>query len=604
MSQRRLIQHVRRRRTSKEPFTGLSTERQQLRFEWLCRGILLILGVYLSCVYFGQKAVPNSDFTAFVETGDQVLHFQMPSSFKRVPVLGMLQIAFGKPMISSPHPILTGALVLNAVVYTISILLFYNVCRFFVGQTGSFCLALLMGLNPWSLVMMVDPLAETAIVFFSLLTFWLILRRSRWCYLAAMLASMTRYECFLLIGIAFLFDLFERKPRRRKIIALGIAAAAAVPMLVWMIGTKMTTTNPDSHYFKHFLNVDHRNGFDLLKMLWQTSFSSLLQWPEWIRAVLIENPASQQAANTIQSHQAAFTDTWNGLTAVVFLSGVAWLFLKKQWTLAGLFIFWLCYVGIHMSQSVLLDRYTVPAIWLTLLIAMYGAACSAQWIAHRAPKGLLHVITGMVIIGALLWTLSLCPAVGKTAGISGASSTVVYVSLLLLVPFFAGKRFLLGRKKMYQDTAIVFAVAAMLISNQFALAFRLGQGDLDIEFRKTAEWYLENADGSEKIATTLPGVVNLFLPEGRKNAIHTGGIGGSNFEEFAADCKRRNVLYVAWDSRLGFAVNDYYYKGWGLQKIHPLGGGKTIGPFIFMQKIEGTRQRFIYLYRLDFEHIQ
>jgi hypothetical protein len=103
----------------------IDSGQQAKRLEWVFMGVLLAAGVYLSIVYFGQKAVPNSDFTAFVRTGQQVLRFQMPSSFKRVPVLGILQVAFGKLMVSSPHPNLTGALVLNGALYTLSILRFF-----------------------------------------------------------------------------------------------------------------------------------------------------------------------------------------------------------------------------------------------------------------------------------------------------------------------------------------------------------------------------------------------------------------------------------------------------------------------------------------------
>ncbi len=60
----------------------INPERQAGRFEWVCMGVLLALGLYLGYAYFRQKAVPNSDFTAFVETGGSLLHFQLPGSFK------------------------------------------------------------------------------------------------------------------------------------------------------------------------------------------------------------------------------------------------------------------------------------------------------------------------------------------------------------------------------------------------------------------------------------------------------------------------------------------------------------------------------------------
>ncbi|MFZ9023933.1 MAG: hypothetical protein ACO3BO_04225 [Anaerohalosphaeraceae bacterium] len=561
-------------------------------------GVLLVMGVYLSMIYFGQKAVPNSDFTAFVQTGRDILHLRMPTSFKRVPVLGILQITLGKFMFTSPHPILTGALVLNGILYTLSILLLYKVSRFFIAPTGSFCLSLLAAVNPWALVMVVDPIAETAIVFFILLSLYLILSRSRWCYLAAMLASMTRYECFALIGIALLFDLFSHQTKRHKLTAVGIAIAASVPMVLWMIGTKLTSTNPNSTYFKHFLNVD-RNGFDFLKMLWMTSFSSLLQWPEYIRAALIERPASQQAAELIQSHRSLFQLLWNVVTAAFFVLGVIGAFLKKQWRFMGILLFWAGYVGIHMSQGVLIDRYTLPVAWLTLLAAMYGLSN----LPERLPRAILSVIAVITSIIALFWTFQLWPALSQTAKISPASGSVVYAGLLLVAVGLVGKSLICRGRGAVLDGCLFVVVALMIVSNQFPLSMRLGQGDLDIEFRRTAEWYLENTDGTEWLATTLPGVVNLFLPEGQKKAIHTSGIKGNDLVEFAQSCKQRQVRYVAWDSRLGFAVRDAYYKNWGLSKIHPLGSGKDVGPFKFITKIPASQRRYILLYKVELERI-
>lgn len=575
---------------------------QARRLEWVFMVVLLGMGIYLAITYFGQKAVPNSDFPAFVQTGHDILHFQMPHSFKRVPVLGILQITVGRFMVNSPHPVLTGALLLNAILYTLSIVLFYKLARFFLPPVGSFCLSLIAAANPYALVMVVDPIAETAIVFFIMLTLYLIFIRSRWCYLAAMLASMTRYECFGLIGIALLFDLLSRQTKRQKLTALGAACAAAVPMAVWMIGTKITTTDPNDNYFRVFLNVENRNGFDLLKMLWTTTFSSLLQWPDYIHAVLIEQPATPQAVEAVREQGRQFTLVWNTVTVVLFMAGVIAASLKKQWRLAGILLFWVGYLSIHMSQSVLLDRYTLPMVWLTLLTAAFGVSSAVTFLNNHVPRGIMAAlaVTGAVI--ALLWMAQLWPALPQTSRISPASAQVGYAGLLLMT-IGLGVQQVICRGKGVIQTGCLFAVTALvLVSNQFTLSWRLGQGDLDIEFRRTAEWYLENTDGTEKLATTLPGVMNLFLPQGKKNAVHTGGIAGTNLAEFAQSCRQRKIRYVAWDSRLGFATKDVYYQMWGLKKIHPLGSGKDIGPFRFIRRIETNRQqRYINLYRLDNE---
>lgn len=581
----------------------LDYDAAQKRLEWVFMGVLLSIGIYLSVVYFGQKAVPNSDFTAFVQTGKEILHFQMPSSFKRVPVLGILQIAFGKLMFASPHPTLTGGLVLNGVLYTLSIILLYKVARFFVKPTGSFCLGLIAALNPYALAMVVDPIAETAIVFFILLTVYLILKRSWWCYAAGMLASMTRYECFLLIGAALLFDLVTRQGAREKLKAIGAATAASIPMALWLIGTQVTTTSAEQHYFKHFLDVEHRNGFKLLELLWQTTFRPLAQWPQWVTAVFVQQPTDAAWAEAIVRRYQTFSIAWNIVTAGFFVLGSVWAVVKKQWPLLGaIVVFWGLYVLVHMSQRVLIDRYTLPVVWLTLLLATYGLVCSLRWLAGHLPRAAVAALCIVAAVIALVWTLQLAPAIPSTDAVSPASATVVYAGLAAAAIALAIKQRLYRTTTLLPDVCLLCGIGLMVVSNQFSLAMRLGHGTEDIEFRKLAEWHLAHAEEGQRLATTMPGVVNLFLPEAYRHAVHTSWIPGENLAEFAESCRRQAIRYVAWDSRLGMAVNDEYYKSWGLKKIHPLGSGRDIGPFRFAEKIEATPRRFIYVYRVDFQN--
>jgi hypothetical protein len=578
----------------------LSTADQANRLEWIFMGMLLAAGIYLSVVYFGHQVVPNSDFSAFVQTGREVLNFQIPASFKRVPALGILQIILSKFIFNSPHPILTAGLILNCILYTLSILVFYKISRFFMESGTSAFLALVAALNPWTLAMLVDPIAETTLVFFILLSLYLILKRSWWCYAATMVASMTRYECFALIGIAFLSDLIYRQSKREKFRAFGFSCLAAVPMLLWLIGIKMYSSASDG-YSKHFFNVESRNGFALIEMLWKTAFSSLLQWPEWVRAVFVKQVASKEAASAVMARNQLFHQVF-AVTAAIFGGlGVLWSVFKKQWNFLPILLFWGAYVSVHCMQSVLLDRYTVPVIWLTLLIAGYGFSIFIGWISGKVPYFVRYVILTILACVALIWTFRLWPGLAATAKISPSSKTVVYAGLLAAAVLFAARQIIYKRAFSIRDIYSLAFMALIVVSNQFDLSFRLGTGDRDIEFRKLAEWYAENAKEGEKLVTTLPGVVSLFVPGKQgEQIVHITNVPGQNLQEFAVACKNSGIVYIAWDSRLGFAVKDSYYKGWGMAKIQPLGSGKDVGPFLFIKKIEASEQRYINLYRLDY----
>ena len=98
--------------------------------------ILLGLAIYIAVVFFGHRVVPNSDLPAFFKTGYAVLSLKWPTSFQRTPLLGILQILVGKLTVT-PTPELTGARILNVILYPANILLLWLVARRFVGR---FCI--------------------------------------------------------------------------------------------------------------------------------------------------------------------------------------------------------------------------------------------------------------------------------------------------------------------------------------------------------------------------------------------------------------------------------------------------------------------------------
>ena len=159
---------------------------------------------------------------------------------------------------------------------------------------------------------------------------------------------------------------------------------------------------------------------------------------------------------------------------------------------------------------------------------------------------------------------------------------------------------------------LIFGCTAFaLASNQVELLQRVGNGYMDEEFKQLAKWYLDNAEPGEKIVTTMPHVVSLFAPEHKKNFIHTRRIPGDSAEEFVRQCYEKKITYVAWDSRLGIAVKNAYYKIYRLKRITFLGPRqgpnntmapppRKIGPFELVGTIQNEfyPMRFIFIYKL------
>jgi hypothetical protein len=167
----------------------------------LCLGF----GIYLSILYFGHTEVPNSDFPCFYQTGQEILSFKVPSSFKRGPVVGILQVITNL-FVRGHAPSITAGLLVNAILYPLNFLLLWLIAERIVGRAGIW-IALISIINPQGVYLLTEPIAETTLLFFVLLTIYLILIRSKWCWLLASVTTMVRYEGAALILAAFVMDM-------------------------------------------------------------------------------------------------------------------------------------------------------------------------------------------------------------------------------------------------------------------------------------------------------------------------------------------------------------------------------------------------------------
>ena len=58
--------------------------------------VLLFLGIYQSVHFYGFAAFPQADSWEFIATGHELLSFEVPSSFKRAPVVCILQAGISR----------------------------------------------------------------------------------------------------------------------------------------------------------------------------------------------------------------------------------------------------------------------------------------------------------------------------------------------------------------------------------------------------------------------------------------------------------------------------------------------------------------------------
>ena len=92
-----------------------------------------------------------------------------------------------------------------------------------------------------------------------------------------------------------------------------------------------------------------------------------------------------------------------------------------------------------------------------------------------------------------------------------------------------------------------------------------------------------------------------MAPQYKDCFIHTNSFDANNPNDFVTECYRRNITYVAWDSRIGLVLEDPYYTYWKAANIAPLEVGEDIGPYQFITQLQTVfENEYINLYRLRY----
>lgn len=573
---------------------GDLTGQGQKRLEIIVLALLFAFGIYQAIVFFGHQAVPSSDFPAFISTGKAILSFRLPG-FKRLPMLGILQVLLSR-VVGGQHPELTAGWLLNSIFHGLNIVLLYLVGKKLLGRSAVF-FALLASLNPWAMQLVADPLVETTLIFFTLATFYFLMNGSRWCYLFAMLASMTRYEGSALIFAAFVIDVIIRKTKKQRLAALAFAATASIPFLLWLLATKLNWKPITHHYVGHFTKDEHV-GLEYLEWLWKTTFKPLLQLPVWVKAVFVTQPTSQAQADPIIAAANNLFSISKFIASFGLIIGIGYGLIKRQKHLLALLIFLACYVGVHSMRMLTMHRYCVPVAWITLLLCCYGVQVIwRQLNSIRIPRPIVISLNLIITIAAAVWLIRLFPVLPATVSKGKHSALLPYMAVGIVAIIFVARAVIGKGRHLLPCLTISVLACLMLVSNHFTLVQIVGNGDKDREFKWLADWYVANAKKGELMVTTMPHIVELYAPKHRNAFRYTGSFRQETIQEFTEVCYEENITYIAWDSRIGLSPQDAYYKTWYMQKIAPLIRPRDLGPYKFIIQIKrGTR--YINIFRL------
>ena len=587
------------------PVAQIATDEQrerERRCEIFFVAALFGFGVYQSILYFGHTVVPVSDFPDLYQVGRDILSFRLPARFKQAPVLGMLQVALSY-VVGGGDPNLKAGWLLNALLHPFNLVLLYLVGKQIVGKAALW-LAVVAILNPWVVYLLTEPIVETTYMFFILLTFYLMFRRSKWCYLAASITTMVRYEGASLILMAFVLDMIDATERRRRINAFIYSALACIPLGLWMLGTYLTWSPNTTHYFnvwgkgygKSFKeSVANRTGIGMhLQLLWHVGFRSLLTTATEIKTTF---RMIQPTAATAQSIQSLYTAS---KVIIVLGAGFGTIYglAKRNWKMVALLIFSVPYFLVHASYPYPLQRFHTTIFWIALLLFWFGVQSIWNLIndGGRVPRAVASVLQGAVGVIALIWLIVLFPYLGKVSSISPTSASVPYVAIALVVVLFAVRIYIYKLKCLPREIAIVSLLAMVIVSNQFRLVPLVNDGQKEAEFKNLADWYVANARPGEKMGVYMASVVGMFAPDHAEHIVRLPG--AETPSEFVQACYEQDITYVVWATREGLGQHHTGYKQLGLDKnIAVLRGGRSIGPYEFTARV-GAKRGYVNIFRV------
>lgn len=515
------------------------------RILWAIVFVLLVFGIFKAIVLWGAYPIPNPDFPGFIGTGKSLLAFHLPDSFKRAPAVGVLQVALSR-VIPVANPELTAGWLLNALLSVFNGVLLFLIGRRFIGNPASLVAVVAM-LNPWVLIAQVDPVAETTMLFFIFLSFWLMILQSRWVYLSASIASMVRYECAALIAIALVMDLLKCTTKQQRWRALGLFVAASIPFLLWMLGTWLTWNPTASHYLKHY---GHGNCIgDYLTFLGQSAFLTLFQWPPAVAARFLPQ-TNTSAAQTLQQSVQILSVVILGIAGIGMAISLAIAVLRRKAMVLAVWAFVFLYLPVHLFRAETHHRYTVPIAGLLLLLCCVGWMDLLKLYPRvSVPRWMPIVLAVVVAAIAVVWLGMLLAILPEIAKLYLKGRWLPWAGLTAIAAVCILEWIRQGRASGLGNLAACCLAAVAVVSVQFPAVGVIGNGTR-VEFKRLADWYLANSKPGERLADRYAGTLRLIAPSRGDDFVNMSrDLQSQTLEEFYGKCYNLNVRYVAWSPR-------------------------------------------------------
>ena len=573
----------------------LEEDQPARRGEWLVLAFLGLACVAFWLTHYHYYFVPNADYFSFDRAAREIWSGRLPSSTKRMPLFPFLMglVAKGIP---AEHPELHAALALNIAFSLGSIFLMYFIARRWLGWMAvlpAMLLAATDSFSRWCL----QPIVEPSLGFFVLLTVFLFQRRSRWQYVAAFAASLTRYEAAALVPIVVLLNLIyvrrdgETRPRHQRLAHLAGGAAASAGVGLWAV--YMVSQGGQRSPYK----------------VWEEKGPLGRLNPE-ILLTILQDPFG------IRLYRSGEGMLWAPLVLLLGLIAVGvWASLglppwsqrrsraRRRVSLA-LLLFLAAYAGIHVSFGIDRARYAYPTDWIVLLYFSTGLLTLAR-AARRRAEAWWTCSTGyaagtflILCAAAVFWDGA--RDIARTEAVRPSWVYLVFAGALVALPV------LLAAFRLRRWPSVALPVAAALAAIMaYASTDHVGDvangslkiRDMKSEYRAAGEWFVVHMKPGERAVMLNTEIARFYcdLPPDSLLSLSSLNVAYQEDverirEQLVRAMRAEGIRYLVFTPRRWLYVEEKpsggYYHEFKTYLLEPFKGGATPHGFRRLAKIE------------------
>jgi hypothetical protein len=473
---------------------------------------LLMIVLLANLYYFDYAYTPCSDFMAFGYTALIFLSFNLSSSYAHLPLYPGL-IAILTPHLHTKYPTLHAAEGINFVLSIISLCLLSLISSRILNR-GSYFVPIFFVIGPCFFYLSSQPLVEMTLLATILMTIYLDLKGSRWAYLGAFLASLSRYEAASLIPILVAKDLVYRKERLHTII-LGLISSIGIGM--WIILSILQHHEEINPY----ITIIRQHG---------------LGGPVFL-GTLLKSIAPMGGILSI---------------AILFFMIIGLLALVRTSfkEIFSLLLFLVAYIGVHIVYPFGdVVRFTFPVHWILLIFVTKGVERTLSYLGRynlldKIPHPI--IVSGSSILYFLLFmTLLYYSLLLRDRGVGLV--VFIAVSILILWALFCFVKAKGWRKGFVLSGGLAILIYIVGTYVDVSTSMMEEARYANATHRAIAEWYAENVKEGDRLGMAWPWLVCCFSGLELRYFQPLEGLGFIDEESFISGLKNRGVTYIVWD---------------------------------------------------------